>query len=227
MTKTTSLPEPRSPRWMRSVDDRGLLTAPRPTVDREKLQHHLREVARLLHVDMENENVARHAAALGGLAGHDDQRLRLHRRQETDDALPQGLHRRRRELPEPGRHRRNVQDALRASHPAVLRTLHRRLHPGEDDHRRVEDSRASWRCTCAGCSRRSIWRTTWPTRSKRSSSRAASPSGWAASHMCMVMRGVEQESSFMETNVLRGEFLPTNETRQEFMSIVNRRGQHG
>ena len=26
-------------------------------------------------------------------------------------------------------------------------------------------------------------------------------------HMCMVMRGVEQESSFMETNVLRGEFL--------------------
>jgi GTP cyclohydrolase I len=44
-------------------------------------------------------------------------------------------------------------------------------------------------------------------------------------HMCMVMRGVEQESSFMETNVLRGEFLNDERTRQEFMSIVNRRGQ--
>src|SRR2546423_13912555 len=43
-------------------------------------------------------------------------------------------------------------------------------------------------------------------------------------HLCMVMRGVEQESSFMETNVLRGEFLEDERTRQEFMSIVNRRG---
>jgi GTP cyclohydrolase I len=41
----------------------------------------------------------------------------------------------------------------------------------------------------------------------------------------MVMRGVEQESSFMETNVLRGSFLTDERTRQEFMSIVNRRGQ--
>ena len=46
-------------------------------------------------------------------------------------------------------------------------------------------------------------------------------------HMCMVMRGVEQESSFMETNVLRGNFLSDERTRHEFMSIVNRRGQHG
>ena len=44
-------------------------------------------------------------------------------------------------------------------------------------------------------------------------------------HMCMVMRGVEQESSFMETNVLRGNFLSDERTRQEFMSIVNSRGQ--
>ena len=43
-------------------------------------------------------------------------------------------------------------------------------------------------------------------------------------HLCMVMRGVEQESSFMETNVLRGEFLNDERTRDEFMSIVNRRG---
>ena len=46
-------------------------------------------------------------------------------------------------------------------------------------------------------------------------------------HLCMVMRGVEQESSFMETNVLRGEFLEDERTRQEFMSIVNRRGERG
>ena len=44
-------------------------------------------------------------------------------------------------------------------------------------------------------------------------------------HLCMVMRGVEQESSFMETNVLRGAFLNDERTRQEFMSIVNSRGQ--
>src|SRR3989442_12657030 len=37
-------------------------------------------------------------------------------------------------------------------------------------------------------------------------------------HMCMVMRGVEQESSFMETNVLRGEFRNDEKTRDEFMS---------
>jgi GTP cyclohydrolase I len=43
-------------------------------------------------------------------------------------------------------------------------------------------------------------------------------------HLCMVMRGVEQESSFMETNVLRGGFLNDERTRDEFMSIVNRRG---
>jgi GTP cyclohydrolase I len=46
-------------------------------------------------------------------------------------------------------------------------------------------------------------------------------------HLCMVMRGVEQESSFMETNVLRGEFRSDERTRQEFMSIVARRGQRG
>ena len=46
-------------------------------------------------------------------------------------------------------------------------------------------------------------------------------------HLCMIMRGVEQESSFMETNVLRGTFLQDERTRDEFMSIVNRRGQRG
>ncbi|HEV2722176.1 MAG TPA: GTP cyclohydrolase I, partial [Thermoanaerobaculia bacterium] len=39
------------------LHEHGLLTSPRPTVDRAKLEHHLREALRLLHVDMENENL--------------------------------------------------------------------------------------------------------------------------------------------------------------------------
>src|SRR5688500_20207754 len=39
------------------IDERGLLSSPRPSIDREKLQHHLREALRLLHVDLDSENV--------------------------------------------------------------------------------------------------------------------------------------------------------------------------
>src|SRR5436305_14730595 len=39
------------------INDRGLLTSPRPNVDREQLKHHLREVLRLLHVDLDDENL--------------------------------------------------------------------------------------------------------------------------------------------------------------------------
>ncbi len=39
------------------IDDRGLLSGPRPSIDREQLQHHLREALRLLHVDLKDENV--------------------------------------------------------------------------------------------------------------------------------------------------------------------------
>ena len=39
------------------VHDRGLLTSPRPSVDREQLQHHLREALRLLHVNLADENL--------------------------------------------------------------------------------------------------------------------------------------------------------------------------
>src|SRR5204863_282307 len=39
------------------LHDHGLLTSPRPNVDRDQLQEHLREVLRLLHVDLENENL--------------------------------------------------------------------------------------------------------------------------------------------------------------------------
>src|SRR5207302_9181668 len=39
------------------VEDRSLLTSPRPNVDREQLQHHLREALTLLHVNMDDENI--------------------------------------------------------------------------------------------------------------------------------------------------------------------------
>src|SRR5437764_6528605 len=39
------------------LEDRGLLISPRPTVDRNKLEIHLREALRLLNVDMEDENL--------------------------------------------------------------------------------------------------------------------------------------------------------------------------
>src|SRR5438132_11057762 len=39
------------------LNDRGLLADPRPSVDRDKLEHHLREALRLLHVDLESENL--------------------------------------------------------------------------------------------------------------------------------------------------------------------------
>src|SRR5688500_20171666 len=39
------------------IDERGLLSSPRPSIDREKVQHHLREALRLLHVDLDSENV--------------------------------------------------------------------------------------------------------------------------------------------------------------------------
>src|SRR5919202_1975343 len=39
------------------LNDRGLLASPRPSVDREALQKHLREVLRLLHVNLDDENL--------------------------------------------------------------------------------------------------------------------------------------------------------------------------
>src|SRR6266498_3526408 len=39
------------------LNEPGLLADPRPTGDREQLQHHLREALRLLHIDMDDENI--------------------------------------------------------------------------------------------------------------------------------------------------------------------------
>ncbi len=43
-----------------------------------------------------------------------------------------------------------------------------------------------------------------------------------ASHMCMMMRGVQSQSSTMVTNAMRGVFLSDEKTRSEFMQITQR-----
>jgi GTP cyclohydrolase I len=44
-----------------------------------------------------------------------------------------------------------------------------------------------------------------------------------AKHMCMMMRGVEKQNSFMRTSSLLGSFRENDNTRSEFLSLVNRR----
>src|ERR1700730_19337717 len=39
------------------LSDQGSLLPPRPTVDRDKLEEHLREALRLVHVDLQSENL--------------------------------------------------------------------------------------------------------------------------------------------------------------------------
>jgi GTP cyclohydrolase I len=205
------------------VNDRGLLTSPRPSIDREKLQNHLREVLRLLHVDLDEENVLdtprRWAESLVTLtSGYDFTDVKklttLFRKAcaRADDKcqnmvviggtyktlcahhiLPFFGHFIVGYIPE--------QWIIGASKiPRVVEVHMRRLQSQEHLAHDVADT----------------------------IEKILEPRGiavWMGGvHLCMVMRGVEQESSFMETNVLRGEFLNDNRTRDEFMSIVNRRG---
>lgn len=206
------------------LDDRGLLVGPRPSVDSEKLEEHLREVLRLLHVDLENENVLdtpkRWAQSLvtmtSGYDFTDAKRLTTLFRQACSVADEQcqnlvvigGTYKTlcaHHILPFFGRFivgyipDRWIIGASKIPRVVELhmRKLQSQEHLAHDVAETIE--------------------------------KILEPQGLAVwmggTHLCMVMRGVEQESSFMETNVLRGSFLKDERTRQEFMSIVNRRGE--
>ncbi len=177
-------------------NDRGLLSGPRPSVDREKLQHHLREALRLLHVDLDNENVSdtprrwaescQNMVVIGGtyktLCAHHILPFFSH---FIVGYIPEKMIIGASKIPRIVEvHMRRLQSQEHLAHD-VAETIEKILEP-----RGI-----------------AVW--------------------MGGVHLCMVMRGVEQESSFMETNVLRGNFLQDERTRHEFMSIVNRRGDRG
>ena len=205
------------------LNDRGLLASPRPSVDRAALEMHLRECLRLLHVDLDDENLRdtprRWADSLITMtSGYDYTDVKklttLFRKACSAGEASQNMvvvggtyktlcaHH---ILPFFGRFivgyipEKMIIGASKI--PRVVEVHMRRLQSQEHLAHDVADT----------------------------IERILEPRGigvWMGGiHMCMVMRGVEQESSFMETNVLRGEFLVDERTRTEFMSIVNRRGQ--
>ena len=206
------------------LSERGTLITPRPTVDRKQLEDHLREALRLLNVDLEDENLRdtprRWAESLTTMtSGYDFTDVKklttLFRKAcSTAEEVCQNLvviggtyktlcaHH---ILPFFGKFiigyipEKMIIGASKI--PRIVEVHMRRLQSQEHLAHDVADT----------------------------VQKILEPRGiavWMGGvHMCMVMRGVEQESSFMETNVLRGEFLNDERTRQEFMSIVNRRGQ--
>jgi GTP cyclohydrolase IA len=205
------------------IDEHGLLAGPRPTVDREKLKQHLREALRLLHVDLDDENLVdtprRWAESLvtmtSGYDYTDVKKLTTLFRQacsRADESCQNmvvigGTYKTlcaHHILPFFGRFIVGYipeEWIIGASKiPRIVEVHMRRLQSQEHLAHDVADT----------------------------IQKILEPRGiavWMGGvHLCMVMRGVEQESSFMETNVLRGEFLNDERTRQEFMSIVNRRG---
>jgi GTP cyclohydrolase I len=205
------------------IDERGLLAGPRPSIDREQLQHHLREVLRLLHVDLDDENVVdtprRWSESLITMtSGYDYTDVKklttLFRKacSAADESCQNlvvigGTYKTlcaHHILPFFGRFiigyipEKTIIGASKI--PRIVEVHMRRLQSQEHLAHDVADT----------------------------IEKIVEPQGiavWMGGvHLCMVMRGVEQESSFMETNVLRGSFLRDERTRHEFMSIVNRRG---
>lgn len=206
------------------IEDRGLLSGPRPSVDPEKLEYHLREALKLLHVDLENENTrntprrwansmisltsgydftdAGKLTALfrGACSTADEQCQNLvviggtYKTLCAHHILPFFGHFIVGYIPD-----RWIIGASKI--PRIVEVHMRKLQSQEHLAHEVADT----------------------------IERILEPRGIAVwmggTHLCMIMRGVEQESSFMETNVLRGAFLKDEKTREEFMSIVNRRGE--
>ncbi len=204
----------------------GILRGPRPSVDVSAIEGHLREVLRLLHVDLEDENVIetprRWASSLvrltSGYDYTDVKKLSTIFRQSTSKADGAGQNMvviggtyktlcAHHILPFFGQFIVGYipdQTIIGASKiPRIVEVHMRKLQSQEHLAHDIADT----------------------------IEKILEPQGIAVwmggTHLCMVMRGVEQESSFMETNVLRGEFLQNEKTRLEFMSIVNRRGQRG
>src|SRR5437764_11376611 len=206
------------------LNDQGSMTIPRPTVDRAKLEVHLREALRLLHVDLQDENVLntprRWAESLvtmtSGYDFTDVKKLSTLFRKACSAAdencqnlvVIGGTYKTlcaHHILPFFGRfivgYIPNKMIIGASKIPRIVEVHMRRLqsqahlaHDVADTIEQILEPRGI-----------AVW--------------------MGGIHMCMVMRGVEQESSFMETNVLRGEFRDDTRTRDEFMSIVNRRGQ--
>ena len=48
-----------------------------------------------------------------------------------------------------------------------------------------------------------------------------------AQHLCMMMRGVKKQNSIAVTSSMLGAFRTRQETRQEFLSLINQRGSFG
>jgi GTP cyclohydrolase I len=208
------------------LSDQGLFSSPRASLDHERLRYHLREALKLLHVDMDDENIVdtprRWAESLvtmtRGYDFTDEKKLTTLFRKACSSAdeqcqnlvviggtyktlcahhiLPFFGHFIIGYIPE-----KMIIGASKI--PRIVEVHMRRLQSQEHLAHDVADT----------------------------IERILEPRGiavWMGGvHLCMVMRGVEQESSFMETNVLRGEFRSDERTREEFMSIVNRRGQRG
>ena len=206
------------------LDEHGLLANPRPAIDRDKLQHHLREALGLLHANLDDENLVdtprRWAESLitmtSGYDYTDVKKLTTLFRKACSAAdencqnlvVIGGTYKTlcaHHILPFFGRFiigyipEKTIIGASKI--PRIVEVHMRRLQSQEHLAHDVADM----------------------------IQKILEPRGiavWMGGvHMCMVMRGVEQESSFMETNVLRGEFLNDERTRHEFMSIVNRRGE--
>jgi GTP cyclohydrolase IA len=205
------------------TDPRALLLTPRPGVDLDELQEHLKKVLELLHVNLDDENVRdtprRWAASLVAMtSGYDytdikklstlfERDCRVTSTSQQNLVVIGGTYKTlcaHHILPFFGRFMVGYipdEKIIGASKiPRIVEVHMRKLQSQEYLANDIADMIEE------------ILR----------------PKGLAVwmggVHLCMVMRGVEQESSFMETNVLRGNFLQDERTRHEFMSIVNRRG---